>query len=80
MTPSETPDDAIAAHRRRRRADLAIGIPVGFVVGIAILIAFLFFGSEGAIDAPRISGVDSGKPAKVRQLEGGNASGREDSR
>lgn len=69
MSPSEAQDEARLVIRRRRRVDLAIGIPVGLIVGIAILVAFLFFGSEGTIDAPRISGIDSGKPAKVRQSD-----------
>lgn len=54
-----------------RRVDLLIGIPLGIVLGIAILAAFLFVGSEETIDAARISGVDSGVPAKVRPAEDG---------
>jgi hypothetical protein len=45
-----------------RRIDLALGIVVGLALGIAVIVAFVFFGSEGTIDAPRISGVDTGKP------------------
>jgi hypothetical protein len=40
-----------------------LGIVVGLVLGIAVVAAFVFLGSEGTIDAPRISGVDTGKPA-----------------
>jgi hypothetical protein len=51
----------------RRRSDLTIGIVVGIVLGIAVLAAFVFLGSEGSIDAPRISGVHTGKPAQATQ-------------
>jgi hypothetical protein len=47
--------------RRRRRVDLAIGILVGLVLGFAIVTAFLLLGSEGALDAPRVSGVSAGR-------------------
>lgn len=40
-----------------------LGIVVGLVLGLAVVAAFVFLGSEGTIDAPRISGVDTGKPA-----------------
>jgi hypothetical protein len=40
-----------------------LGIVVGLVLGIVIVAAFVFLGSEGTIDAPRISGVNTGKPA-----------------
>ena len=53
-----------SAPRSRRWIDLAIGIALGVVLGIAVISAFLFLGSEGSIDAPRISGVDTGKPAQ----------------
>jgi len=49
--------------RRGRRIDLLIGIPLGIIAGLAIITAFLFLGSEGTIDAPRISGVDGGSGA-----------------
>jgi hypothetical protein len=51
----------------RRRSDLTIGVVVGIVLGIAVLAAFVFLGSEGSIDAPRISGVHTGKPAQTTQ-------------
>lgn len=38
------------------RTDRIIGIVLGIVVGIVVLIAFVFFGSEDAIDAPSIEG------------------------
>jgi len=53
----------------RRRLDLILGILLGIVFGLAVLSAFVFLGSEGTIDAPRISGVDSGKPAPAQQSE-----------
>jgi hypothetical protein len=37
------------------RTDRAIGVVAGVVLGIAIVVVFVFFGSEGTIDAPRIS-------------------------
>src|SRR3954452_1824275 len=43
---------------RGGRIDLLIGIPLGIVLGIAIVTAFVFLGSEGTIDAPRLSGVN----------------------
>lgn len=51
------------SERGGRRLDYAVGIAVGIVLGIAVIAAFVFLGSEGTIDAPRISGVDTGKPA-----------------
>ena len=37
------------------RTDRAIGVVAGVVLGIAIVVVFVFFGSEGTSDAPRIS-------------------------
>jgi hypothetical protein len=53
---------------RRRWFDLALGIFIGLVLGIAVISAFVFLGSEESVDAPRISGAQSGKqaPAKVK--------------
>jgi hypothetical protein len=50
--------------RLRRHLDLdrGIGIGLGILLGIGVVVVFVFFGSEGTIDAPRISGVDTGKP------------------
>lgn len=50
---------------RGRRADLVIGILVGIVLGLAVISGFVFLGSEGSIDSPRISGVDTGKPGQT---------------
>jgi hypothetical protein len=52
--------------RGGRRLDYAVGIAAGVVLGIAVIAAFLFLGSEGTIDAPRISGVDTGKSERPR--------------
>ncbi len=54
------------SERGGRRLDYAVGIAVGVVLGIVVIAAFLFLGSEGTIDAPRISGVDTGKPERSR--------------
>jgi hypothetical protein len=43
-----------------------IGIALGIALGIGIVVAFLIFGSEGTIDAPRIHGVQTGKAAPAR--------------
>lgn len=48
--------------RRGRRLDLAVGIALGIVLGVAVISAFVFLGSEDTIDAPRISGADTGNP------------------
>ncbi len=60
---TETPSPAPTAAPNRRRFDLALGIALGIVLGLCIVSAFVFLGSEGSIDAPRIKGVDTGKPA-----------------
>jgi hypothetical protein len=45
-----------------RRIDRATGIVLGLVLGVAIVAGFVFLGSESTIDAPRISGIETGKP------------------
>lgn len=40
--------------RRGRKVDYLVGIPLGLLLGIGIVTAFLFLGSEKTIDAPRI--------------------------
>lgn len=47
-----------------RRFDWIAGILLGILLGLAVISAFLVFGSENTIDAPSISGVDTGKPAQ----------------
>jgi hypothetical protein len=63
----------------RRRIDLAIGVVLGLVLGIVIVSAFVFLGSEGSVDAPRISGVSTGKPM-VRYAPPANAKRAEEGR
>jgi len=63
MTGVESPiAAATAAPRRRRWLERTLAIALGIVLGLAVIAGFVFLGSEGAIDAPRISGVDTGKP------------------
>ena len=59
-TPPPTP---ATAGRPHRRLDLLLGIVLGIVLGLAVISGFVFLGSEGSIDAPRIKGVDTGKSA-----------------
>ena len=42
---------------RGRRLELAVGVVLGIALGIGVVAAFVFLGSEKTIDAPRISGV-----------------------
>jgi uncharacterized membrane protein required for colicin V production len=39
-----------------RARDRALGIFLGILLGLAVIILFLFLGSRGAIDTPDISG------------------------
>jgi uncharacterized membrane protein required for colicin V production len=43
-----------------RLRDRAIGIVLGILLGLAVIILFLFLGSRGAIDTPDISGTEIG--------------------
>jgi hypothetical protein len=38
-----------------------LGVLLGALAGVAVVAAFVFLGSEGTVDAPRISGVNTGK-------------------
>lgn len=67
--------------RSRRRLDLALGVALGLLLGIAIISAFVFLGDAGPIDAPRIEGVDTGKQqaapaAGATETRSGPAPGR----
>lgn len=46
---------------RRRWADWIIGITVGIVLGLGVLVYFVFVHSEGTIDAPSINGGAAGQ-------------------
>jgi hypothetical protein len=46
-----------------RHVDRAIGIALGLLLGIAIVVAFVFWGSGETIDAPSLSGDE---PAQER--------------
>jgi uncharacterized membrane protein required for colicin V production len=43
-----------------RVRDRALGIFLGILLGLAVIILFLFLGSRGAIDTPDISGSEIG--------------------
>ncbi|MEK6277769.1 MAG: hypothetical protein AABM29_07145 [Actinomycetota bacterium] len=49
-----------AAQRRSRWPDRILGVLLGILLGLGVVTTFVFLGSEETIDAPRISGVDSG--------------------
>ena len=44
--------------RRSRALERAVGIFLGICLGVGVVAAFVFLGSEETIDAPRISGVE----------------------
>lgn len=41
-----------------RWVDWTVGIALGLVLGVAVVAAFVFLGSEDTVDAPSISGVN----------------------
>jgi hypothetical protein len=45
-----------------RWLDRTVGVILGLVLGIGVIVVFVFEGSEGTIDAPRISGVGGAQP------------------
>lgn len=55
------------AEPRGRWVDWAVGILLGVALGVAVVAAFVFLGSENTIDAPSIQGVDTGLPAQEAQ-------------
>jgi hypothetical protein len=46
---------------RRRWTDRILGIAIGVLLGLGVLVYFVFVHSEGTIDAPKISGEGSGQ-------------------
>ncbi len=68
------PGSPPAPPRSRRGLDRAIGIVLGVVLGVGIVTAFVFLGSEGTIDAPRI---DDGNTQSGRREAGQTAVGEE---
>ena len=50
--------------RPRRWTDLIAGVVVGLVIGLGVLVYFVFVHSEGTIDAPKVN--ESGGAAAVR--------------
>ena len=46
---------------RRRWTDRILGITIGVVLGLGVLVYFVFVHSEGTIDAPKINGTESGQ-------------------
>jgi len=43
----------------RGHGDRALGIALGIVIGLAVVIVFVFLGSGDTIDAPSLSGNDN---------------------
>jgi hypothetical protein len=63
VAPGKADSDKPPGRKRPRRwLDRTVGIVLGLVLGIGVIALFVFKGSEGTIDAPRISGIDTGKP------------------
>ena len=59
-----------APKRPSRWLDRIVGVVLGLLLGLAVIVVFVFKGSEGTIDAPRISGIDSGQPQPGLPLGG----------
>ena len=53
---------------RRRWIDRIVGIAVGIVLGLGILVYFVFVHSEGTIDAPQVNGSGSGQTLPAEGL------------
>ena len=47
--------------RRRRWTDRIVGIAIGVVLGLGVLVYFVFVHSEGTIDAPKIDATETGQ-------------------
>lgn len=68
--------EARDASRRGRRSDRVIGVVLGLLLGIAIVVAFVFLGGEETIDAPGLEGVEPVREAPQRSGEGTGGAGR----
>jgi hypothetical protein len=58
----QAPAARVSTTREHRRFDWVLGIVLGIVLGLGVAAGFVFLGSEDTVDAPRIHGVDAGKP------------------
>ena len=52
--------------RGRRAGDRIVGIAIGILLGLAIILLFLFLGSRSTIDAPSIG--SSTQPTKTQTV------------
>jgi hypothetical protein len=81
VEPLPSASGGTSRQRRGRAIERVVGILLGICLGIAVVAAFVFLGSEGTIDAPRIAGVaeqprpglplPSGSPIPVVRVIGG---------
>jgi hypothetical protein len=55
---------------RRRWTDRILGIAVGILLGLGVLVYFVFVHSEGTIDAPKVNSSGSGQTAGGESLPG----------
>jgi hypothetical protein len=55
---------------RRRWTDRLLGIAVGIVLGLGVLVYFVFVHSEGTIDAPKVNSSESGQTTGGEALPG----------
>jgi hypothetical protein len=53
---------------RRRWTDRLLGIAVGIVLGLGVLVYFVFVHSEGTIDAPKVNSAESGQTSGGESL------------
>lgn len=58
MPENADSDKTPRAKRPSRWLDRTLGILLGLTLGIGLIVLFVFEGSEGTIDAPRISGIE----------------------
>jgi hypothetical protein len=63
LSPGDSGDDK----PRRRWADRVIGITVGIVLGLGVLVYFVFVHSEGTIDAPSVKGGGAGQATTAKE-------------